>query len=139
MLRRTSSRSRTTSCPATVAEPEVGLSSVHSMLMVVVLPAPLGPRKPNTSPGATWKDTSLTASTGPKLLDRAATSMAGGAEAPFVEASDAISHKLTRGRRGFSGGRSREGPTPPSTPSQPDRGIIAPVVPRERHHRALRI
>ena len=40
----------TTSCPATSASPEVGLASVQSMLIVVVLPAPLGPRKPNTSP-----------------------------------------------------------------------------------------
>ena len=36
--------------PATVAEPEVGASSVPSVRTVVVFPAPLGPRKPNTSP-----------------------------------------------------------------------------------------
>jgi len=39
--------------PATVAEPEVGAMSVPSARTVVVFPAPFGPRKPNTSPGAT--------------------------------------------------------------------------------------
>ena len=68
MLRRTSSRSVTTSCPATVAVPPVGLTSVQSMLIVVVLPAPFGPRKPNTSPGATSKSTPLTASVLPYVL-----------------------------------------------------------------------
>ena len=36
--------------PATIAEPEVGAISVPSVRTVVVLPAPFGPRKPNTSP-----------------------------------------------------------------------------------------
>ena len=36
--------------PATVAEPAVGAISVPRVLTVVVFPAPLGPRKPNTSP-----------------------------------------------------------------------------------------
>ena len=36
--------------PATVADPEVGAISVPSVRTVVVLPAPFGPRKPNTSP-----------------------------------------------------------------------------------------
>ena len=50
MLRRTSSRSLTTSWPATSAEPPVGRTSVQSMLIVVDLPAPFGPRKPKISP-----------------------------------------------------------------------------------------
>ena len=41
--------------------PLVGRSSVVSILMVVVLPAPLGPRKAKISPSATSKETSLTA------------------------------------------------------------------------------
>src|SRR5947209_6304807 len=77
MLRRTSSRSETTSCPATVAIPDVGLTSVQSMLIVVVLPAPLGPRKPNTSPVATSKLTPRTASRSPKDFFRPSTWMAG--------------------------------------------------------------
>jgi hypothetical protein len=36
--------------PATVADPELAAISVPSARTVVVLPAPLGPRKPNTSP-----------------------------------------------------------------------------------------
>ena len=33
-----------------IADPEFGASSVPSVRIVVVFPAPLGPRKPNTSP-----------------------------------------------------------------------------------------
>ncbi len=36
--------------PATVADPELGAMSVPRVRTVVVLPAPFGPRKPNTSP-----------------------------------------------------------------------------------------
>jgi hypothetical protein len=46
------------------------------MLMVVVLPAPLGPRKPKTSPLATSKLTPRTASTAPKVFLRSFTSIA---------------------------------------------------------------
>jgi hypothetical protein len=44
IARRTSEASRTTSCPATVALPPVGRSSVVSMRTLVVFPAPFGPR-----------------------------------------------------------------------------------------------
>src|SRR5262245_37072383 len=77
MLRRTSSRSVTESWPATNAAPDVGRASVHSTLIVVVLPAPFGPRKPNTSPGATSKLTPRTASTSPKDFFKSRTSIAG--------------------------------------------------------------
>src|SRR6476620_2485857 len=63
MLRRTCSGSLTTSYPATVAVPAVGRSSVVSIRSVVVLPAPLGPRKPTTSPSATSRSTPSTART----------------------------------------------------------------------------
>ena len=36
--------------PATIAAPELGAISVPNVRTVVVLPAPFGPRKPNTSP-----------------------------------------------------------------------------------------
>jgi hypothetical protein len=36
--------------PATIADPEFGAISVPNVRTVVVLPAPFGPRKPNTSP-----------------------------------------------------------------------------------------
>ena len=47
-----------------------GRSSVVSILMVVVLPAPLGPRKAKISPCATSKEMSLTAVKSPKTLDQ---------------------------------------------------------------------
>jgi hypothetical protein len=44
-----------------LALPELGVMNPASMRIVVVLPAPLGPRKPSTSPGFTSKLTSSTA------------------------------------------------------------------------------
>src|SRR5580700_8377758 len=76
MLRRTVSRSRTTSWPATLAEPEVGSARVHRILMVVDLPAPFGPRKPNVSPAATSKSMPRTASISPYFLVSALTEIA---------------------------------------------------------------
>ncbi len=43
------------------ASPEVGRSSPVSILMVVLFPAPFGPRNPKKRPRATWKDTRSTA------------------------------------------------------------------------------
>src|SRR5687768_224557 len=51
----------TRSWPSTVAVPDVGSSSVASMRMVVVLPAPFGPRIPNTSPVSTRRSMPSTA------------------------------------------------------------------------------
>src|SRR2546428_25371 len=48
------------------------------MLIVVDLPAPFGPRKPNTSPVATSKSTPRTASTWLNDLVRPLTAIAGG-------------------------------------------------------------
>jgi hypothetical protein len=61
MFRRTSVASRSRSWPAMVTVPLVLASVVVRMLMVVVLPAPFGPRKANNSPGATSKLMSSTA------------------------------------------------------------------------------
>ena len=49
------------SWPQMLAVPLVGVMKPASMRMVVVLPAPFGPRKPSTSPGWTSKLTSSTA------------------------------------------------------------------------------
>ena len=68
MFRRTVSRSVTTLWPATMAVPDVGLTRVHKMLMVVDLPAPFGPRKPNVSPRLTSKSMPRTASRSPYRL-----------------------------------------------------------------------
>ena len=50
MRRLTPSGSRPTSTPSTVAVPDVGFSSPHSMRIVVDLPAPLRPEKPEDLP-----------------------------------------------------------------------------------------
>jgi hypothetical protein len=54
--------------PATVAEPALGASRVPRVRTVVVLPAPLGPRNPNTSPWSTLKDTFSNAMRSPNRL-----------------------------------------------------------------------
>src|ERR1700722_16966628 len=77
MLRRTVSRSLVTSWPATVAVPEVGAVRVHKILIVVDLPAPFGPGKPNVSPGLTSKSMPLTASISPYRLVSPLTRTAG--------------------------------------------------------------
>src|SRR3990172_6364705 len=73
---RTRSCCEITSKPLTRAVPPEGRSRVHSMLMVVVLPAPLGPRKPKISSSCTWKLTPSTATKSPKRRTRPSTSMA---------------------------------------------------------------
>ena len=62
MEERTFAGSLRQSKPLTLATPESKFKSVQRMFMVVVLPAPLGPRKPKTSPSPTSKETPLTAS-----------------------------------------------------------------------------
>src|SRR5258708_5251005 len=65
---RTASGCRTTSSPATSTSPLVGLRRVQRVLMVVDLPAPLGPRNPKTSPAVTSRSIPLTASRSPYFL-----------------------------------------------------------------------
>src|SRR3984957_18617835 len=56
--------------PSSSMRPLVGRNSVVSILMVVVFPAPFGPRKANISPCATSKLMSLTAVKSPNFLTR---------------------------------------------------------------------
>src|SRR5690349_6006684 len=56
------------SSPSSWRTPLVGCRSVVSILMVVVFPAPFGPRNAKISPGCTSKETSLTAVTFPNDL-----------------------------------------------------------------------
>src|SRR5690242_3882916 len=56
MRRLTSRGCSRTSKPATLAEPEVGGKKQVRMRMVVVLPAPLGPRNPTIWPFSTSKE-----------------------------------------------------------------------------------
>ncbi|AKZ58175.1 hypothetical protein SAM23877_5130 [Streptomyces ambofaciens ATCC 23877] len=53
-----------------MAAPPVGASSVVSIRRVVVLPAPLGPRKPRISPARTVRSMPRTASTGPCFVSK---------------------------------------------------------------------
>src|SRR5947209_19623070 len=64
------------SSPKIDQEPAVGASSPSSTRMVVVLPEPLGPRKPKTEPAGTARSMPSTAATAPKRLVRPSVSMA---------------------------------------------------------------
>ena len=75
--RRTASGSLSTSWPATRAVPLVGRLRVVIIRTVVVLPAPLGPRRPSTVPCGTSKLTSSTATVSSKCLTRLMASTAG--------------------------------------------------------------
>jgi len=66
-----------TSKPATVPEPSVGASRPQSMRMVVLFPAPFGPRKPKISPRAVSKLTWSTAVNLPKRRVSPSTRTAG--------------------------------------------------------------
>src|SRR5258708_17795244 len=66
---------RARSWPLMVIRPLVGLSSRAMMRMVVVLPAPFGPRKPWISPGSTERLTPSTAVKEPYVLTRASTAI----------------------------------------------------------------
>src|SRR5664280_2661192 len=56
------------SIPKTATSPTVGWLNPKMMSIVVVLPAPLGPRNAALSPGLILRSIPFTASTGPKLL-----------------------------------------------------------------------
>src|SRR5579875_194856 len=75
MRRFTSMGCSITSKPQTRAVPPVGARKPAIIRMVVDLPAPLGPRKPSTSPRPTAKLTSSTATIGPKCFERDWTSI----------------------------------------------------------------
>src|SRR5512146_335874 len=53
------------SMPKTKARPLVGRMRSRMVRIVVVLPAPFGPRKPKTSPSLTWRSTSMIPRAGP--------------------------------------------------------------------------
>src|SRR5262249_56949657 len=66
------------SWPATDARPRVGGRRPQSILMVVVLPAPLGPRNRKISPRSTCNDRSTRASTSPNRRVRPSVATMGG-------------------------------------------------------------
>src|SRR5438874_7782799 len=93
-----------------VTSPAVGRSRPVSILIVVLLPAPLGPRKPKKRPRGTSKETSSTATFLRKALVRWRTTMAGPGAAVMRMTS------TPRPRPGQCGGRSmrRANRGPPS-------------------------
>ena len=62
--------------PKTLISPRAGRTMSRIMRIVVVLPEPLGPRKPSTSPGRTSKERSATTSVSPKRFQTPRTSTA---------------------------------------------------------------
>src|SRR3981081_708408 len=76
MRSRTVSASLRTSRPATQADPAIRGSRPVSILMTVVFPLPLGPRKPKISPFSTRKLTPFTATKSPKRRTRFSAEMA---------------------------------------------------------------
>src|SRR5262249_28946098 len=69
-------RSSLSRMPSTTASPEVGRRRPVSILIVVLLPAPFGPRKPKNRPRATRKERWSTAVVWRKTLVRPSTTMA---------------------------------------------------------------
>src|SRR5271168_3214841 len=88
MRSRTPSASFRTSRPSTHAEPLLRGSRPVSILMTVVLPLPLGPRKPNISPFSTRKLMPLTAVNAPKRRTNRSAEMA--ASAGFCVGVDTV-------------------------------------------------
>src|SRR5262249_24821776 len=77
MRSRTRSESVRTLSPSTVASPALSGSRPVNILMTVVFPLPLGPKKPKISPLATSKPTPFTAVNLPKLRTSPRAVMAG--------------------------------------------------------------
>src|SRR5262249_55702683 len=131
--------------PATVARPVVGARRPHSILMVVVLPAPLGPRNPKICPPSTCSDSSATASSVPKRRPRPSVRTTGAVSRPG--ATDTLTGGGSRGprRSGGSSGlpsmRWLSGETrPPPAPLQgpPPRPGAPPRAPPPPPARGLR-
>src|SRR5260221_5690355 len=83
---------RATSNPETNACPPLGVISVVSIRTIVVLPAPLGPSSPKTSPRRTSKLTLSTAVNAPKRLVRSLVCIAGESGSIIARKSDFRGH-----------------------------------------------
>src|SRR5260370_5894739 len=92
MFSRTWRGYRATSKPATNALPPLGAMSVVSIRTIVVLPAPLGPRSPKTSPRRTSKLTLSTAVNAAKRLVRSLVCIAGESGSIVARKSDFCGH-----------------------------------------------
>src|SRR4051794_1001233 len=74
MLPKRARVARSTRSPCQRTEPASGSSTPRMMRIVVVLPAPFGPTKPNSCPGSTVNDSPSSATTSPYRRARSATS-----------------------------------------------------------------
>src|SRR4051794_24995050 len=86
--------------PKMRAEPALGRTRPVRILIVVVLPAPFGPRKPKTSPGWTVSDRSCRATLRPYSLHSPAVSTAGtaaGAARAAGRSAEAVGNTLDLG------------------------------------------
>src|SRR5271168_3933062 len=92
MFSRTWRGCRATSKPATNAWPPLGVKSVVSIRTTVVLPAPLGPSNPKTSPRRTSKLTLSTAVKVPKRLVRSLVCIASESGSIVARKSDFRGH-----------------------------------------------
>ena len=126
--------------PSTVAVPEVGRARPRTQRIVVVLPEPLGPRKPVTRPGWMVTVRSSTATRAPYRLVRPASSITGSAwpagrhrvcEARPLSGlwQAAVRPRTTRvARPARTGSRPSGGPMPPArTPDQTAPRTVSPT------------
>src|SRR5689334_12623473 len=133
----TGSGSAPYACPRIVAVPPVGFTSPSSILSVVVLPAPFGPRKPTILPSSTVNERSSTASTSPKRFVSPETSIARaiGTHLPvrrrFLSRNRSSAHRVGDGRT-RPGGLPRVVPSPLRDRLPLPRGARAPVGGRGR-------
>src|ERR1700678_83080 len=108
----TSTGFSTKSVPRICMRPDVGASNPVSILIVVDLPAPLGPRKPKNCPGATRRLTSCTAINSPNRRVRCSVAIAGemGIEGALMELAT-VAQVQSRDKRlaGADGGSQRHG------------------------------
>src|SRR2546430_16416223 len=104
-----------TGLPSSQPSPDDGLRRPSSSFTAVVLPAPLGPRKPNTSPRGTVIDRPARATVCPNLLVSSTVFTAGGPGAPPPRGAPP----------GFS---SRPAPPPPPKPPPCPPVFSTPVV-----------
>src|SRR5215813_13889768 len=116
-----------------VTEPAVGLISPTSMRMVVVLPAPFGPRKPKTSEGLRSNETLSTIVRLPMTLVRLRAESMRRLRYWFLPLAAAIIAALTFGAGFYSFLRGDTGSpvtvvAPASVSASAPRNVIVPVV-----------
>src|SRR2546430_11428729 len=134
-----------TSAPATRAWPEVGGSNVVSILMVVLLPAPLEPSSPNPEEAGTVIESPSTATIDPNRRVRRLVTTAGGRPSGSTNDPGLLSKQAVQdGERGghlpqVCRGRSLQagGPPPPRPGAQAGGQAPTPPRGREAHPAAL--